>query len=74
MLRKFWSAWKRFGQWVGDMLARIVLTIFYFTIFLPFGIGVRLFGDPLQIKQRPGSLWLARKTTDLAMEDVRRQS
>ena len=74
MLSKFWSAWKKIGQWIGDMLARIVLTVFYFTIFLPFGLGVRLFGDPLHIKQRPDSLWVPRKTIDLEMEDVRRQS
>lgn len=74
MLKKFWEGWKKFGQWMGDALARIVLTVFYFTIFLPFGLGVRLFGDPLMIKTRPAALWLPRKTHDRAMEDARRQS
>lgn len=73
MLRKFWESWKKFGQWIGDMLARIVLTLFYFTIFLPFGIGVRFFGDPLSVKHRPAALWLPRATLDNAMDDVRRQ-
>ena len=74
MLKRFWERWKRFGQWIGDMLARVVLTIFYFTVLLPFGLGVRLFGDPLAIKTRPADLWLPRKTLDQTMEDVRRQS
>lgn len=74
MLKKFWSTWKKVGQWIGDTLARVVLTLFYFTVFLPFGLGVRLFGDPLTIKNRPSAFWIARKTHDLTMEDVRRQS
>lgn len=27
--------------------ARVVLSLFYFTLFVPFGVGVRLFDDPL---------------------------
>lgn len=44
-MRKLWSLWKRFGQAMGDFIARLVLTLFYFTIFAPFGLGVRLWGD-----------------------------
>lgn len=74
MLKKFWEGWKRVGQWIGDALARVVLTVFYFTIFLPFGLGVRLFSDPLTIKTRPAEFWLPRTTTDKTMADTRRQS
>ena len=41
-LRKFWHAWKRFGQFMGDLIGRLVLTVFYFTLFMPFGLGVRV--------------------------------
>lgn len=74
MLKRFWEGWKKVGQWIGDFLARVVLTLFYFTIFLPFGLGVRLFSDPLMIRNRPPELWLSRTTRDRTMEDVRRQS
>lgn len=73
MLKRFWEGWKRFGHWMGDMIARVVLTVFYFTIFMPFGLGVRLFSDPLMIKSRPADLWLARSTRDKTIEDTRRQ-
>ena len=43
-LRKFWHAWKRFGQFMGDLIGRLVLTVFYFTLFMPFGLGVRFLG------------------------------
>src|SRR6185503_9025048 len=48
-LRKVWEAWKRFGQFIGDQLGRVVLTIFYFTLFMPFALGVRFFSDPLAL-------------------------
>jgi len=73
MLRKFWDGWKRFGQFLGDLLARIVLTIFYFTILLPFGLGVRFFSDPLAMKGRPAKLWLQRQTRDNTLADGRKQ-
>ena len=74
-LRRFWEGWKRFGQMMGDFVARVVLTLFYFTIFLPFGLGVRLFGDVLSMKEYGKTpQWLKRKTTDLTLEDARKQA
>jgi hypothetical protein len=60
VLRRIWTTWKRVGQFIGDTIARVVLTIFYFTVFVPFGLGVRLFGDPLGIRGKPGAAWLER--------------
>jgi len=71
-LRKVWEAWKRFGQFMGDMLGRLVLTIFYFTLFVPFGLGVRLFGDPLAMRPSSRVKWVERTTHDLTLEDSRR--
>lgn len=71
-LRKVWQAWKRIGQAIGDTLARVVLTVFYFTLFMPFGLGVRLLGDPLMIRRRGLSNWLERTTHDLTLDDTRR--
>ena len=71
-LRKAWQAWKRIGQFIGDAIGRVVLTVFYFTLFMPFGLGVRFFGDPLTMKVRGHSKWLERTTKDLTIEDTRR--
>lgn len=74
VLRKVWEAWKRFGNFMGDLIGRLVLTFFYFTIFVPFGLGVRLFGDPLQMKLKSRqTYWLERETTDLEIEDANKQ-
>jgi len=71
-LRKVWQAWKRFGQFMGDLIGRLVLTVFYFTVFMPFGLGVRLLGDPLAIRPLSRAKWLERKTHDVTLEDSRR--
>jgi len=72
-LRKVWHAWKRFGQKVGDFLARVLLSLFYFTFFMPFALIVRLFQDPL--KQRPGdvkSYWEGKQAETTSLDDAHR--
>jgi hypothetical protein len=59
---------------IGDFLARIVLTIFYFTLLLPFGLGVRLFGDPLTLREQEAAGWVKRTTRDKELKDGRRLS
>lgn len=73
LVENVWHHWKEFGQFLGNWLGRVVLTIFYFTILVPFGIGVRLFSDPLHIKTKPEEQWRPRTTGDQKFEDVLRQ-
>ena len=42
--------WKRFGKWLGDFQARLILTVLYFVIVAPFALIVRFAADPLSIK------------------------
>jgi hypothetical protein len=58
LLRRAWEGWKRFGKRVGDLQARILLTVFYFVILAPFGLGVRA-ADPLGLR-RTGTGWRPR--------------
>jgi len=71
-LRKIWQVWKRIGQFIGDQIGRVVLSIFYFTLFMPFALGVRFFMDPMGINPHSHVKWLERKTQDLTLEDSRR--
>jgi hypothetical protein len=73
LIKDFWKGWKAFGHFLGNMVARVVLTIFYFTVFMPFGLGVKLFSDPLQLKAQPRELWRSRHTGDQNLNDVLRQ-
>ena len=72
VLRKAWHAWKQFGQFMGDLIGRLVLSVFYVNLFMPFGLGVRFFGDPLGVRSRSRPKWLERETHDLTLEDGRR--
>ncbi|RMF00101.1 MAG: hypothetical protein D6768_13570 [Chloroflexi bacterium] len=73
LVENVWRHWKEFGHFLGDWLARVVLTIFYFTVLVPFGLGVRLFADPLHIKSTPAEQWRPRTTGDQNFDEVLRQ-
>jgi len=73
VLRKLWEGWKAFGRFLGNLVARVVLSIFYFTVFVPFGLGVRWLSDPLQLKTSPDSLWRPRATTVETLAEAERQ-
>ena len=55
--KRAWEGWKRIATVIGDFQARVVLSLFYFVIVLPFGLGVRLFADPLAIRRRRQTGW-----------------
>lgn len=73
ILKKIWEGWKAFGRFMGNAVARVALSIFYFTVFVPFGLGVKWLSDPLRLKPGSGSLWQPRTTKDRVVADVRRQ-
>ena len=68
-----WSKWRELSRKAGELQARIILTVFYFTLAAPFGLA-RRFSDPLRMRaaNRPRA-WLPRRTRDLSLEDARRQ-
>jgi hypothetical protein len=66
-LKALWRAWKRVARVVGNFQTRVILTVIYSTVLLPFALFVRLSSDPLRIKHRP-TTWIPRpeETHDLA--------
>ena len=50
LLSSIWDSWKGFSRRMGNYQSRVMMAILYFTVVLPFGLGVTLFGDPLKIK------------------------
>ena len=66
--------WKAFGQAIGDFVARVGLTIFYYTIFLPFGVAARLFGNSFGTGGAANaSFWQQRAARDTKIPDARKQ-
>ena len=72
MLKRLWSGWQRFGRWMGDQVARVFLTVFYFTLMLPFGLLVRLSQDPLDLRKETVVNWTARETKGQTLSDAER--
>jgi hypothetical protein len=67
-------AWDRFniiGSVIGDVQSRILITAFYFTILVPFGLISRLFTDPLRRTGTP--VWLDRPATPDDLDSARQQ-
>ncbi len=71
-LRAAWQRWKRLAEKIGHFQAKLLFGLLYFLIVTPFALGVKLFSDPLGLKQASPS-WreFARQTRTL--EDARKQ-
>jgi hypothetical protein len=72
--------WKRFVAWwmpiaeaIGNFMNRLILSVFYFVIVLPFGVGVRLFSDPLELRPNRKSVWTDFSDRSKTIENGRRQ-
>lgn len=72
MLKRIWQTWKRLAQKIGNLQARVLLTILYAVLILPFGLAVRWFSDPLRVKRRPEA-WLDHGETPDSLDWARRQ-
>lgn len=57
MWKCLYEAWKRLAHRIGNFQARILLTLIYAVLVLPFGLAVRWLGDTLRTKRRP-TQWL----------------
>lgn len=67
-----WERWKIIGDVFGDFQARLFAVLFYFTIFAPFAIGVRLFSDPLHIR-KADTRWIERAPVGSSLDNARQQ-
>ena len=73
-LKNLWQAYKEFAVYVGDFQARLLLTVFYFTVASPFGLLARLILDPLKIRKRPiTSGWVKRPISDPEIKGAQQQ-
>jgi len=72
VLKSVWEWWKRVARKIGEFQSRLILVIIYFTIMAPVGILMRLFGDPLLIKDKEPK-WAIKNEVPPTLENLRRQ-
>ena len=59
VLKPLAAAWSRLGHAFGWFNARVLLTLMFALVFVPFGWASRLCGsDPLDRRRRAGSRWI----------------
>lgn len=75
LLRKIWDGWKKIARKIGDFNARVILTVFYLILLMPFALLVRTLTDPLEIKKNAKKGWHTReeKPDVTPMESAARQ-
>ena len=69
---KLSAGWKKVGHAIGNFQARVLLTVIYSVLILPFGLMVRLFSDSMRMKKRPGK-WFDHPPIPNTLEEARRQ-
>ena len=72
MLKRTWQTWKHIARTVGTFQARVLLTVFYGVLVLPFGVFTRFFSDSLRTKHRPVE-WLEHPDETHDLRWARRQ-
>ena len=73
-LRQAWAKWKAFAAEMGNYQGRMLLGFFYFIIVTPFGLGVRVFSDPMAVKRgREASSWVERRPMNHELDSAREQ-
>jgi hypothetical protein len=70
--RVAWNRWRIIGDVYGNFQARLFAVLFYFTLFVPFALGVRLLGDPMNVRKLPKK-WLDRVPVGDTLDEARRQ-
>lgn len=74
LIKRLWQRWEDFSKRMGSFQSRIILSLFFFIFITPFGLGVRIFSDPLNIKWGVRkSYWLTKKSIKVDEEQLRRQ-
>ncbi len=69
-----WDRLKIIAAIVGDIEARVIVTVFYFTVLVPFGLLSRLGPDPLRIASTSeSSHWIERDPVPVDLESAQRQ-
>jgi hypothetical protein len=73
-LRRTLDWWKALATGIGNYQGRLLFAFFYFVVVTPFGLGVRLFSDPLKVKQGGRTTsWWERSSVSHELESAREQ-
>lgn len=67
-MRGLWQKWKKFATIVGNFNARLLLTLFYFTLLVPFAVLRKLASDTLRMRKHYRTQWIEIPPEEEGME------
>lgn len=70
--RRLWKAWIIVGHKIGTFNSRVILTLFYVLIMIPYSLVMFPFADLMRMKSR--QTWIKRETRDKTLADAVRQA
>lgn len=69
-----WDRFKVITSIIGDTQSQVIAILFYFTVFVPFGVGTRILSDPLrQQTSHLQTYWVDRHSAPTDLESSKRQ-
>lgn len=72
-LQTAWEWWKAVAHKIGDVQARIILTLFYFVIVGPFALVIRFWSDPMRLNSKSAAGWIRRDDAGTSPEKRARE-
>jgi hypothetical protein len=73
MFKRVLAILKAISTAIGNLVGRIILTIFYFVLLPPFALWSRRKTDPLRIKPTNEGPWTAREPVEEGLDAALRQ-
>jgi len=72
ILTRFYQIWMKFGEFIGGIMSKIMMTILYFLFFTPISIFLKIIGKDLldkRIDKSRTSYWIERETQPQSMKN-----
>lgn len=74
MIKRLWQGWKKVAKKIGNVQARVFLTLLYFLLLPVFVLILKTLKDPLTRKKGKGvSFWVSRQDPPPSLEGSKRQ-
>ena len=73
MIGSLWQRWLSLAHRIAEFQVKLILTLFYIIILLPFAIWVRLIKDPLEIHKFGMPVWSTRRSKPSTLDEFRKQ-
>ena len=72
-LKQFYRGWMRVVHVIGNVQARVILTVLYLIMVVPVGFVMRLFSDPLRLRPTEGTYWVERAAVEPGLASAGRE-